>query len=226
MSSIRQSRHRILGLTCALAAAVVWIVAAPAAVRANVSVCLEDEAGDPLRFVWVQHWLTDYMTDVNGCVVIHAEGELDIRVFAHNPVVRMDDGNNSTLPVSQQVRVSDGQTRQVPAQGAFWRIAEHFRHAYNHGLREFSPWNDAKFPAGTRREPDWLEYKFGRGVIRVTWPDNGPAVVAWTEGAAVTAVGWPVPSTFVGFPLVHLYAAYLAGHEYRLHAFDYRTDFR
>jgi hypothetical protein len=227
-------------------------VKSPDAPWANqVHVCLHDKDKTPLRRVWVQHGFTDYMTDADGCVTINAGGPLDIRVFAHNPVVQMVDGHDLTLPpVSQEIRgVLDGTTRTLPVQTKFWKIAEAFRQAYHKGLRKFRPWSNARFPSASARVPGLTDLANGRGVIRVAWPDNSVAKYSWTDDIAAKLGFFPLihlkegdekGSTTIAHELGHAlhfsrlptqvrtvmqatYGAYLAVDKDRVHGFDCRT---
>jgi hypothetical protein len=173
-------------------------------VHANISVCLTDDLGDPLRRVWVQHWLTDYMTDMGGCVtIITNDTEIDIRVFAQNPVIRMEDGLNFTFAVSREVKVRDGDAPVITAQSQYWRTAELLRNAYNDGLRQFTPWGNREFPSAVVRMPSIGELQAAnRGIIRATWPDQSWSTRSWVEGASIYTMGTSVVAN--GFPLVHL----------------------
>lgn len=170
--------------------------------HAVVTACIEDEDGNRLRRVYVAHWLTDYRTNANGCVTIAADGPIDIRVFAQNPVIRMDDGSNFATPVSQEIRgVRNGETVAIGAQSQWFQTAEIFRDAYDNGLRNLPPWNGAEFPAAVVRNPFVGDYLGGAGVIRSVWPDRGLSVRAWVEGAAPVVSG---DFALTEFPLVHL----------------------
>lgn len=171
---------------------------------ADVTTCITNTDGTPLRRVYVQHWFTDYRTSSAGCVTIDADGPIDIRVFAQNPVVRMDDGGNFGIAVSQEIRgVRNGDTVAISRQSQWFTTADLFRRAYNDGLRKLAPWNGAEFPAATVRNPSVVDFLAGRGVVRSVWPDAGPAVRAWTEAMAPTFSGDVVPVA-TSFPLVHL----------------------
>jgi hypothetical protein len=175
-----------------------------AMVHANISVCLTDDLGVPLRRVWVQHWLTDYMTDARGCVtIITNDTEIDIRVFAQNPVIRMEDGLNFTFAVSREIKVRDGDVPVITAQSQYWRTAELLRKAYNDGLRQFTPWGNREFPSAVVRMPSIGELQTANvGIIRATWPDRSWSTRSWVEGASVYTMGISVVAN--GFPLVHL----------------------
>ncbi len=181
--------------------AVLLVIAGSAS--ATVTACLEDESGTPLRRMWVEHGFETRMTNADGCVTLDASGTIDVRVHAHNPVVRMDDGGNFAIGVSQVVHVANGQTRRISNQSEWFQIAERARRAYNDGLRNFEPWG-GEFPAGTVRAPQRPDYDAGFGVIRAVWPDRGLAVRAWTEGHAPSLVQDGFGVAITGFPLVHL----------------------
>jgi hypothetical protein len=174
----------VRSLLRAAAAAVIALTASPG--WAAVSACLFDESDEPLRRVWVEHGSVNRMTNTSGCVTFgEAKGEIEVRVYAHNPVVRVDDGKTFAHPVYQTLRIRDGGRFNIADQGEFFRLAEDLRVTYEEGLREFSPWRD-EFPAGTTRTSD--------RTLRVVWPDQSLSEVAFVEPAAVPAF----------FPLVHL----------------------
>lgn len=195
-------RLRALTIDALILAGIAVVLLASHPADAIVRTCLEDEFGNPLRRVYVEHFFRDYMTDQDGCVAIDASGTIEVRVHAHNPVVRMDDGGAFALPVSQVVRVADGQTRRITDQSEWFAAAENFRRVYDDGLRTLPPWNGAEFPSARVRNPSLASYNAGVGTLRSVWPDQGVAVRAWVEGASLVGTG--DFSLFLGFPLVHL----------------------
>lgn len=160
----------------------------PAAITGQIL----DQSGNPLPFFRVTHTvpfgaMDEYRTDADGFVTIDSDGGLDGRVdvviHASNPVVKMLDGFFANLPVSQSVGFANGEAVSINAQSQFFAIADEMRRAYNTGLREFGPWNNAATPNGT-----------GNNQILVSFPDLFPSALDFVEPASVPT----------GAPLIHL----------------------
>jgi hypothetical protein len=163
---------------------------------AQVTGCIADENGSPLRRVWVEHLFTSQLTNSSGCVTIAgASGVVEVRVHAHNPVIRAE--NEWQWPISQVVRFTNGQTVRIGAEGEWFQLAEHFRRAYNDGLREFEPWANAEFPGGSTR----INSEF----LRVVTPELLPVVASYTEPRPTTPTTLQNPIWFYPLaPLVHV----------------------
>src|SRR5262245_20239000 len=120
--------NRAQGRIAALFGAASVILAASAA-HADVRGCITMANGSPIRRAYVTHADRYYRTDGSGCVTIQAnpdwwDNKLTVRVYAHNPVIRMKDGNLLGLEVSQEVRFGNNQTVAIGGQSEWFQIAE------------------------------------------------------------------------------------------------------
>ena len=130
------------------------------------------------------------MTDMSGRIKVPGSGyTAQVKVFAHNPVVRVlkDNGLNPFDRFwSKDVTLYNGFNAIHNKELV---IAEKLRAMYNATLREFGPWNNREFPnRSSRTSSNYIEVAY-RSILTTT---------AWVEPAGVTT----------GRPVIHLSELY------------------
>lgn len=123
------------------------------------------ENGNPLKRTFVEHIfkpintsLGFYRTDDNGSFTIDGGlvNKVDIRIHAHNSVVKMLDGENLNFPVSIERRVGNGDNINITTSGdkaSFFRLQNVMLDVYDRVWRQFSPYNRVsrrEYPVGKK----------------------------------------------------------------------------
>jgi hypothetical protein len=137
-----------------------------------------------------------FQTDDQGRVAIIANGQISIRLYAQNDVVRVLDGANG-IEVSQEFKfMDDGQTLNITLARSshvkHFRILNQAINAYDLVWRQFKPFNSSgrgRFPFGSAGSIDDNRHRPPR--IEIKFPDNLPTFV---EPCSMSTT----------FPLIHL----------------------